>query len=157
MHTDEIVLEISAESEKKKAAISSVFAAIFLTAMKIVVGLATNSIGILSEAAHSGFDLVAAAVTYFAVRISDAPPDQRHHYGHGKVENLFALIETVLLFATCIWIVYEASIRLFVASEHVEASIWSFVVMGVSVVIDFTRSRMLLDWPRVFLDTNLAV
>lgn len=138
------VLEISAESEKKKAAISSVFAAIFLTAMKIVVGVATNSIGILSEAAHSGLDLIAAAVTYFAVRMSDAPPDKRHHYGHGKVENLSALIETMLLFATCIWIVYEASIRLFVASEHVEASIWSFIVMGVSVVIDFTRSRMLL-------------
>ncbi len=144
MQTQKSISEASAEFEKQKAAANSVFAAIFLTAMKIVVGLATNSIGILSEAAHSALDLIAAAVTYFAVRMSDAPPDERHHYGHGKVENLSALIETILLFATCIWIIYEASIRLFVEPQHVEASIWSFMVMGISIVVDFTRSRMLL-------------
>ena len=134
----------SVENEKQKAAISSVLAAIFLTLMKIVVGISTNSIGILSEAAHSGLDLVAAAVTFFAVKMSDTPPDRRHLYGHGKVENLSALIETVLLLATCIWIVYESSIRIFVTNEHVEASGWSFLVMGISIVVDFTRSRMLL-------------
>jgi cation diffusion facilitator family transporter len=133
-----------AEKEKMRAATNSVLAAVFLTLMKIVVGVATNSIGILSEAAHSGLDLVAAAVTYFAVRISDTPPDTKHPYGHGKVENLSALIETVLLMATCVWIVYEACHRIFISNEHVEASIWSFIVMGISIIVDFTRSRMLL-------------
>jgi len=127
-----------------QAATSSVAAAILLTTMKIIVGLATNSIGILSEAAHSGLDLVAAAVTYFAVRMSDTPPDSKHPYGHGKVENLSALIETILLLTTCLWIVYEAGHRLLVSNEHVEASIWSFLVMGISIIVDFTRSRMLL-------------
>ncbi len=138
--TDKSAMEI----EKQKAAMSSVVAAVFLTLMKIVVGISTNSIGILSEAAHSGLDLVAAAVTYFAVKMSDVPPDEKHHYGHGKVENLSALIETILLFVTCVWIVYEACVRIFVSNEHVEASIWSFLVMGISILVDFTRSRMLL-------------
>ena len=123
---------------------SSVGSAVFLTVMKIIVGISTNSIGILSEAARSGLDFIAAAVTYFAVRLSDAPPDDKHHYGHGKVENLSALIETVLLLITCIWIVYESYVRLIVAPEHVEASVWSFLVMGISVFVDFIRSRMLL-------------
>jgi len=87
-----------AEKEKRSAALSSVTAAIFLTGMKLVVGLLTNSLGILSEAAHSALDLVAAAITYAAVKISDRPPDSNHTYGHGKVENLSALIETLLLF-----------------------------------------------------------
>jgi len=136
--------KLSMENEKQKAAINSVWAAIFLTLMKIVVGISTNSIGILSEAAHSGLDLVAAAVTFFAVKMSDTPPDKRHLYGHGKVENLSALIETVLLLTTCVWIVYESSMRIFVTNEHVEASGWSFLVMGISIAVDFTRSRMLL-------------
>ena len=134
----------AAEREKRRVALSSVLAAIFLTTMKIVVGLLTHSLGILSEAAHSGLDLIAAAVTFFAVRVSDRPPDRQHPYGHGKVENLSALIETLLLLATCAWIIYEAIDRLFFKSVHVEASIWSFIVMGTSIVIDVTRSRALL-------------
>ena len=135
--------EIHAEKEKRSAALSSVLAAIFLTSFKIAVGLATNSLGILSEAAHSALDLVAAGVTYFAVRVSDHPPDSKHPYGHGKVENLSALIETVLLLATCGFILYEATLRLFFRSEEVEVSIYSFLVMGVSIVVDLTRSRLL--------------
>jgi cation diffusion facilitator family transporter len=134
----------AAEREKRLVALSSVLAAIFLTSMKIVVGLLTHSLGILSEAAHSGLDLIAAAVTFFAVRVSDRPPDREHPYGHGKIENLSALVETLLLLATCAWIIYEAIDRLFFKSVHVEASIWSFIVMGASIVIDMTRSRALM-------------
>jgi cation diffusion facilitator family transporter len=134
----------AAEREKRLVALSSVLAAIFLTSMKIVVGLLTHSLGILSEAAHSGLDLIAAAVTFFAVRVSDRPPDREHPYGHGKIENLSALVETLLLLATCAWIIYEAIDRLFFKSVHVEASIWSFIVMGASIVIDVTRSRALM-------------
>ncbi len=118
-------------------------AAVFLTGVKLVVGLATGSLGILSEAAHSALDLVAALVTYFAIRISDRPADASHHYGHGKVENLSALVETLLLLLTCVWIIYEATRRIFFADVHVDASIWAFGVMALSIVVDFNRSRVL--------------
>ena len=84
----------TAEREKRAAAMSSVGGAVLLTGLKIVVGLWTNSLGILAEAAHSSLDLVAALVTLFAVRASDKPADPGHPYGHGKVENLSALFET---------------------------------------------------------------
>lgn len=134
---------IQAEQEKSQAALNSVIAAIGLTTMKIIVGVLTGSLGILAEAAHSALDLVAALVTYFAVRAADKPADSEHLYGHGKIENLSALFETLLLLVTCVWIIIEAIQRLFFKSVHVEASVWSFLVMGVSIVVDYTRSRML--------------
>ncbi|HEX8992698.1 MAG TPA: cation diffusion facilitator family transporter [Anaerolineales bacterium] len=130
-------------SEKRAAALSSVVAAVGLTSFKIIVGLLTNSLGILAEAAHSGLDLVAALMTLFAVGMSDKPPDDEHNFGHGKIENLSALFETVLLLATSAWIINEAVHRLFFTRAKVEASVWSFVVMGTSIVIDYTRSRIL--------------
>lgn len=130
-------------SEKRSAALSSVVAAIGLTSFKIIVGLLTNSLGILAEAAHSGLDLVAALMTLFAVGMSDKPPDDEHNFGHGKIENLSALFETVLLLATSAWIINEAVHRLFFTRAKVEASAWSFVVMGTSIAIDYTRSRIL--------------
>lgn len=132
-----------AKREKRGAALSSVTAAVLLTALKLVVGLLTGSLGILAEAAHSGLDLVAALVTFFAVRISDRPADERHLYGYGKVENLSALIETLLLLATCVWIIYEAIQRLFFRSVEIQANAWSFGVMIISIVVDITRSRIL--------------
>jgi cation diffusion facilitator family transporter len=132
-----------AKKEKSKAASSSVAAAMFLTLIKLVVGLLTGSLGILAEAAHSGLDLVAALVTLFAVKISDQPADEGHPYGHGKMENLSALVETLLLLLTCVWIIYEAIQRLFFKSVEVEASIWAFVVMSISIAVDISRSRML--------------
>jgi cation diffusion facilitator family transporter len=132
------------EHEKKNVALSSVVAAVFLTSIKLVVGLLTGSLGILAEAAHSGLDLIAAVVTYIAVRVSGRPPDSEHHYGHGKVENLSALIETLLLLATCAWIIYEAVNRLFFEDVPVKATPWAFAVMAVSIIVDFTRSRALM-------------
>lgn len=132
-----------AQTEKRAAALSSVIAAVGLTSFKIVIGLLTNSLGILAEAAHSALDLVAALMTFFAVRISDKPPDREHNFGHGKVENLSALFETVLLLATSAWIINEAVKRLVFQSAEVEVSIWSFIVMGTSIAVDYTRSRIL--------------
>lgn len=134
----------NAEREKRLVALSSVIAAVGLTVFKIIVGVMTGSLGILSEAAHSGLDLVAALVTLFAVRVSDKPADTRHRYGHGKVENFSALIETLLLLLTCIWIIYEATKRLFFEDVEIDVSIWAFLVMGVSIAIDATRSRALM-------------
>lgn len=132
-----------AEEEKQSAATSSVWAAIFLTVIKLVVGFMTGSLGMLAEAAHSGLDLVAAVVTFLAVHFSDRPADADHTYGHGKIENFSALIEALLLVVTCVWIIYEAVQRLLFHDVPVEANIWSFAVMITSIIINISRSRML--------------
>ena len=131
------------QREKKAVALSSIFAAVGITVLKVVVGATTGSLGILSEAAHSGLDLVAAMVTYFSVRVSDKPADAEHQYGHGKIESFSAFVETGLLLLTCVWIVYEAGKRLFFHSVEIEPSIWAFLVMGISIVVDSWRSRKL--------------
>jgi cation diffusion facilitator family transporter len=82
-------------------------------------------------------------MTWFAVRISGKPPDRDHLYGHGKVENLSALMETLLLLVTCVWVVYKAVARLTQGRTDIEVTVWSFAVMGISMVVDFSRSRML--------------
>jgi len=129
--------------EKNIAALNSVAAAFLLTGLKVVVGLLSGSMGILAEAAHSGLDLAAAIVTCFAVRAASKPPDRDHAYGHGKVENLSALVETLLLLATCAWIIQESVHRLTTRHAQVDASIWAFAVMGISIAVDISRSRML--------------
>jgi cation diffusion facilitator family transporter len=129
--------------EKRWVAATSVGAAVILTATKLGVGVLTGSLGILAEAAHSALDLAAAVITFFAVRVSDRPADASHHYGHGKVENLSALFETLLLLITCIWIIYEAIHRLFFKTVEVDPSLWAFLIMGLSIVVDFSRSRAL--------------
>lgn len=130
-------------SEKRRAAANSVLAAFGLTGMKLAVGLLSGSLGILAEAAHSGLDLVAALITFIAVSVSDRPADEAHPYGHGKVENFSALIETVLLFLTCAWIIYEAVNRIFFRDVHVDPSLWTFLVVIISIGVDVSRSRML--------------
>ncbi|MBV9228181.1 MAG: cation diffusion facilitator family transporter [Chloroflexi bacterium] len=137
-HTNE------AHREKTVAALSSVGAAIGLTVLKIIVALLTGSLGILAEAAHSGLDLVAALMTFFAVRVADRPADATHNYGHSKVENLSAFLEAGLLLLTAVWVIYEAIRRLLFHEMLVDISIWAFVVMFISIGVDITRSRMLL-------------
>ena len=129
--------------EKNQAAGSSLAAAVLLTSLKMVVGIATGSLGILAEAAHSGLDLVAALMTFLAIRVSGRPADRDHLYGHGKVENLSALFETVLLLMTCVWIIHDAIRRLAGADVKVEVNIWSFAVMLTSIAVDVSRSRVL--------------
>jgi len=129
--------------EKKRVALLSVFAAVFLTIFKLIVGLLTGSLGILSEALHSGLDLVAAVITYVSVRVSDKPADKDHNYGHGKIENLSALIETFLLLITCAWIIAEAIERLVSGKTHIEVTVWSYFVVISSIVIDIYRTRAL--------------
>ncbi|HEX2599594.1 MAG TPA: cation diffusion facilitator family transporter, partial [Terriglobales bacterium] len=130
-------------AEKRAVAGNSVLAAIAITTLKIIVGISTGSLGILSEAAHSGLDLVAAIVTFLSIRVSDKPADADHQYGHGKVENFSAFIETGLLLLTCIWIIYEAIERLFLRKVEIVPSIAAFLVMIFSIVIDYWRSRAL--------------
>ena len=134
---------MEAIKEKKTVAVSSVIAAVFLTGFKFVVGIVTGSLGLLSEALHSCLDLVAAIVTFFSVRISDKPADNEHHFGHGKVENLSALIQTMLLLVTCGWIIYEAASRLITKNIEIEVNVWSYVVVVSSIIVDISRSRAL--------------
>src|SRR3954469_25822272 len=133
----------SMRAEKRAVAQNSVFAAAAITVFKIFVGITTGSLGILSEAAHSLLDLVAAIITLFSVRVSDKPADADHQYGHGKVENFSAFIETGLLLLTCFWIVWEASKRLFFHHVEIEPSIAAFAVMVFSIAVDWWRSRRL--------------
>src|SRR6266446_6768854 len=133
----------SMRAEKRAVAGHSVLAALAITTLKIVVGVTTGSLGILSEALHSVLDLIAAIITLMSVRVSDKPADADHQYGHGKVENFSAFIETGLLLLTCIWIVYEAIERLFVVHVEIEPSATAFIVMFLSMILDVWRSRKL--------------
>jgi cation diffusion facilitator family transporter len=130
-------------TEKRSVARNSVIAAVGITALKILVGVATGSLGIISEAAHSGLDLIAAIITFFSVGVSDKPADADHQYGHGKVENFSAFIETGLLLVTCVWIVSEAIRRLFFHHVAIEPSATAFAVLFLSMAVDFWRSRAL--------------
>src|SRR6202011_3621363 len=130
-------------AEKRAAAGSSVLAAVVITTLKVVVGFSTGSLGILSEAAHSGLDLIASLLTFFSVGVSDKPADADHQYGHGKVENFSAFIETGLLLITCVWIVTEAIRRLFFDHVVIEPSAVAFAVLFLSMAVDFWRSRAL--------------
>ena len=133
----------SMRREKRAVAGNSVLAASAVTALKIIVGITTGSLGILSEAAHSALDLVAAVVTFLSVRVSDKPADADHQYGHGKVENFSAFIETGLLLLTCVWIVFEAVRRLFFHNVEIEPRKAAFIVMFFSIAVDAWRSRAL--------------
>src|SRR5271154_3312124 len=124
-------------AEKRAVAGNSVVASVFITGGKIVVGVTTGSLGILSEAAHSALDLIAALLTYFSVGVSDKPADADHQYGHGKVENFSAFVETGLLLLTCVWIVYEAIRRLFFHQVEIEPSVAAFAVLFISMAVDF--------------------
>jgi cation diffusion facilitator family transporter len=131
-------------NDKQTVALTSIAASAGLTLAKAAVGLATGSLAILSEAAHSLIDLAATVMTYFAVRIADKPADEEHHYGHGKIESLSALAETGLLFVLSGVVIWEAARRLLRHDGHaVEATLAAFAVMAVSIVVDFLRSRAL--------------
>jgi len=130
-------------NSKQKVALSSIFAGFTLTLFKFIVGILTASLGILSEALHSLLDLVAAIITYVSVSLSDKPADSDHNYGHGKIENLSAFLESILLFVTSGWIIYEAVSRIVTNNFHVEVTVWSYIVVITSMIIDFSRSRQL--------------
>src|ERR1700731_666082 len=129
--------------EKKRAALLSVASALVLVSLKTFLVLRTGSLGVLSEALHSGLDLVAAIITFLSVRMSDRPADEKHPYGHGKFENFSAFVETGLLLLTALYIIYEAFSRLFFRSVHIEPSITAIVILFCALGIDLTRARAL--------------
>ena len=129
--------------EKRSAALLSVGSAVVLVSLKAFLVIRTGSLGVLSEALHSGLDLLAAVITFLSVRVSDEPADERHPYGHGKFENFSAFVETALLLLTALYIIYEAFYRLFFHSVHIQPSITAILVLLVALAIDVTRARAL--------------
>lgn len=129
--------------EKKQAALLSIGSATLLLCLKTFLVWRTGSLGVLSEALHSGLDLVAAVITFLSVRVADLPADARHPYGHGKFENFSAFLETGLLILTALYIIYEAFQRLFFHSVHIEPSVTAILVLLVALLIDMTRARAL--------------
>jgi cation diffusion facilitator family transporter len=129
--------------EKKRAALLSVGSAALLVSLKAFLVLRTGSLGVLSEALHSGLDLLAAIITFLSVRMSDLPADEKHPYGHGKVENFSAFVETGLLILTAVYIVYEAFDRLFFRAVHIQPSVTALLVLFCALAIDLTRARAL--------------
>src|SRR5271154_2106786 len=133
----------AAIQEKKRAALLSIGSAMLLLCLKTFLVWRTSSLGVLSEALHSGLDLVAAVITFLSVRVSDQPADARHPYGHGKFENFSAFVETGLLVLTALYVIYEAFERLFFKTVHIAPSITAIVVLLVALTIDLTRARAL--------------
>jgi cation diffusion facilitator family transporter len=129
--------------EKKRAALLSVGSAVLLVTLKSFLVVRTGSLGVLSEALHSGLDLIAAILTFLSVRLSDQPADERHPYGHGKFENFSAFVETGLLALTALYIIYEAFSRLFFHSVLIQPSVTAILVLLVALSIDLTRARAL--------------
>jgi cation diffusion facilitator family transporter len=131
-------------SEKEHVALGSIVASGGLTVAKAIVGFATGSLAILTDAAHSLIDLLATIMTYFAVRIGGKPADAEHHYGHGKIESISALAETALLFVLSAIVIWEAAHRLLSKSSGtVEATPIAFAVVLGAIIVDFFRSRLL--------------
>src|SRR6202047_4369431 len=135
--------QIEEGREKKRAALLSVGSALLLVSLKTFLVVRTGSLGVLSEALHSGLDLVAAVITFLSLRVSDQPADERHPYGHGKFENFSAFVETGLLLLTALYIIYEAFHRLFFRSVHIAPSVTALLILLGALAIDVTRSRAL--------------
>jgi cation diffusion facilitator family transporter len=129
--------------EKKRAALLSVGSALLLVSLKAFLVIRTGSLGVLSEALHSGLDLIAAIITFLSIRMSDQPADKRHPYGHGKFENFSAFVETGLLILTAMYVIYEAFDRLFFHSVHIQPSVTAILVLFVALSIDITRAKRL--------------
>ncbi|MDD6127177.1 cation diffusion facilitator family transporter [uncultured Selenomonas sp.] len=128
---------------KHRTAWLSIFSNTTLVVLKLIVGLYVGAVSLISEALHSGTDLIAALIAFWAVRKSDAPPDLEHDYGHGKYENLSAAVEALLIVGAAIGIVYEA-VNKFATGEVPETLSYGIAIMIVAIVVNFAVSRRLL-------------
>jgi cation diffusion facilitator family transporter len=129
-------------NQKTKVARLSVLSNSFLITIKVIAGILSGSVSIVSEAIHSSMDLLASVIAFFAVKISDTPSDERHNYGHGKVENVSGVIEGLLIFVAAGWIIFEA-IRKMIHPEPVESLGIGSLVMVISGSVNIVVSRLL--------------
>ncbi|MBN1630157.1 MAG: cation transporter [Thermoleophilia bacterium] len=129
-------------NKKTATAILSVASNSLLIVLKLVVGLLIGSVAVISEAIHSGMDLAAAIIAFFAVRASSREADERHPFGHGKFENISGTVEAVLIFAAAAWIIYEA-VRKLIDPHEIDMPFWGVGVMLVSAIVNLFVSRRL--------------
>lgn len=130
---------------KRRVALHSMLAAAAMTLLKLGAGLFSGSLGVLSDAAHSGLDLAGATLTFLSVRVSDKPADEDHTYGHGKVENISAFFEVGLMAISCAWIIWEALERIIRHTVELRHSLWPVAVLITSIAVDYWRSRQLRE------------
>lgn len=133
--------------EKQKIAALSIISNTTLVLLKLIAGILTSSVSIISEAIHSGLDLVAAIIAFIAVRVSSRPPDQRHRYGHGKFENVSGTIEALLIFVAAVWIIFEAYKKI-ISGAEVETIGVGIAVMAFATLVNWIISGMLMKTAR---------
>jgi cation diffusion facilitator family transporter len=138
-------------NSKVKIARLSIFSNTLLIIMKLSIGIIGGSVSIISEAIHSSMDLLAAIIAFLSVRVSDNPPDSRHPYGHGKIENISGVIEALLIFVAAIWIIIEAVKKLLGERIEIESIALGSVIMLISAIVNFIVSRRLY---KVARETN---
>jgi len=144
------------DAQRRTALVSGV-AAIVLIVLKLGAGLASHSLGLISEALHSGTDLVAALLTFFAVGVAVRPADVAHQYGHGKAEHLSALAEAAILAAASFFIAWRAITHLVGGrTATVEARWYAFAVIGIVIVVDISRTVVLWRASRRYRSAALA-
>lgn len=140
-----MVLAQEVQQAKARAATVSIVSNSILIILKLVVGIMMQSVSVISEAVHSGLDLVAAIIAWFSVRESGKPADDEHRFGHGKIENVAGTIEAVLIFGAAIYIIWEAGKKLLTGHVEIESLGAGAVVMGVSSLANYLVSRYLLN------------
>jgi cation diffusion facilitator family transporter len=138
-------------NKKVKIARLSIFSNTLLIVLKLIVGLVSGSVSIISEAIHSSMDLLAAIIAFMSVRVSDNPPDSRHPYGHGKIENISGVIEALLIFIAAIWIIFEAVKKLLGDEIILDTIALGSAVMVVSALVNTYVARRLY---KVAKETN---
>jgi cation diffusion facilitator family transporter len=143
-------------AENRRVSLHSMLAAAAMTALKLAAGLLSGSLGVLSDAAHSGLDLTGAALTFFSVRVADKPADENHTYGHGKIENISSFVEVGLMAVSCAWIIGEAIDRVINQTVQIHHSVWPVLVLLTSIAVDFWRSRELAAVARLTGSPALA-
>ncbi len=133
---------MNTDQRKQRVALLSVISNSTLVVLKLAVGFAISSVSVISEAIHSGVDLVAAGIAYYSVRTSGIPADREHPYGHGKIENISGTVEALLIFVAALWILYEA-VQKIVRPDPLEMASWGVAVMFLSAVVNTIVSRKL--------------
>ena len=141
---------MQSQTRKTRVALLSITSNSVLVALKIVVGMAIGSVSVISEAIHSGVDLVASVIAWAAVRRSSRPADERYRFGHGKIENISGTVEALLIFLAAGWIIFEAIHKL-LHPQRMEAAGWGVAVMLVSALVNLAISAQLF---RVGKDTD---
>ncbi len=135
---------MSLQQRKERVAILSVVSNSLLVLFKVIVGILIGSVSIISEAIHSCMDLLAAIIAMFSVKTSGIPADERHPFGHGKIENISGLVEAALIFVAAFWIIFEA-IKKISSAQILDAPEWGVAVMLFSAAVNFIVSRKLFQ------------